>query len=159
MAVYRRLTYIRLQFKRRTINGEFLSLTASLVAQSVKNLPAMQGTRVHFLGWEDPLEKEMATHSSILAWGIPWIEELGRLQPMGLQESDMTQQLNHHHQCMKEDDTLWGHMNLLLSMKINHRYLFMHKAYAVYIFFQTEITCYKLCFRMRETEVQCRLIT
>ena len=63
---------------------------ASLVAQSVKNLPAMQEIQVQFLGWEDPLEKEMATHSSILAWRIPWTKEPGRLQSMGLQESDMT---------------------------------------------------------------------
>ena len=48
---------------------------ASLVAQTVKNPPAMWETWVQFLGWEDPLEKEMATHSSILAWIIPWIEE------------------------------------------------------------------------------------
>ena len=52
---------------------------ASLVAQMVKNLPAMQETRVQFLGWEDPLEKRMATHTSILAWRLPWIEEPGRL--------------------------------------------------------------------------------
>ena len=45
---------------------------ASLVAQLVKNLPAMQETPIQFLGWEDPLEKGKATHSSILAWGIPW---------------------------------------------------------------------------------------
>ena len=63
---------------------------ASLVAQLVKNLPAMQETWVQFLGWEDPLEKEMATHSSILAWRIPWTEEPGRLQSMGSQESDTT---------------------------------------------------------------------
>ena len=73
------------------------SLEASLVAQSVKNMPAMQDTWVHFLGGEDPLEKEMATHSSIPAWKIPWTEEPGRLQFVGSQESDMTQQLNHHH--------------------------------------------------------------
>ena len=48
---------------------------ASLVAQSIKNLPAMQETQVQSLGWEDPLEKGMATHSSILAWRIPWTEE------------------------------------------------------------------------------------
>ena len=48
----------------------------------VKNLPAMQETWVRFLGWEDPLEKEMATHSSILAWGIPWTEEPGGLPCM-----------------------------------------------------------------------------
>ena len=58
---------------------------ASLVAQMVKNLPAMQETQVLSLGWEDPLEKGMATHSSILAWRIPWTEEPGGLQFMGLQ--------------------------------------------------------------------------
>ena len=57
----------------------------SLVAQLVKNPPAMPETLVQFLGWEDPLEKGMATHSSILAWRIPWTEEPGRLQSMGLQ--------------------------------------------------------------------------
>ena len=61
---------------------------ASLLDQLVKNLPAMQETQVQFLGWEDPLEKEMATHSSILAWKIPRKEEPGRLQSTGSQESD-----------------------------------------------------------------------
>ena len=57
----------------------------------MKNPPAMQDTWVPSLGREDPLEKEMATQSSILAWEIPWTEENGRLQPMGSQkESDMT---------------------------------------------------------------------
>ena len=56
---------------------------ASLIAQSVKNLPAMQETQVRLLGQEEPLEKEMATHSSILAWRIPWTKEPSRLQPMG----------------------------------------------------------------------------
>ena len=55
----------------------------------------MQETWVRSLGWEDPLEKEMATHSSILAWEIPWTEEPGGLQSMGLQELDMTKRLNH----------------------------------------------------------------
>ena len=58
---------------------------ASLVAQLVKNLPVVQETRVRSLGWEDPLEKEMATHSSILAWKISWTEEPGGLQSMGSQ--------------------------------------------------------------------------
>ena len=58
---------------------------ASLVAQMVKNPPAMQETWVQSLGWEDPLEKEMATHSSILAWRIPWAEEPGGLQSKGSQ--------------------------------------------------------------------------
>ena len=55
------------------------------MAQMVKNLPARQGTQVGSLGWEDPLEKEMATHTSILAWRIPWTEKPGGLQSMGSQ--------------------------------------------------------------------------
>ena len=55
------------------------------MAQTVKNLPAMQETCVRSLGWEDPLEKKMATHSNILAWKILWTEEPGGLQSMGLQ--------------------------------------------------------------------------
>ena len=69
------------RFKRE---GTYTSLLASLVAQSVKNLPVVQETRVQSLGWEDPLEKEMAIHSSILAWKIPWTEEPGGLQSRGL---------------------------------------------------------------------------
>ena len=60
---------------------------AFLVAQMVKNLPAMGDTWVQSLGWEDPLEKEMATHSSTLAWEITWTEEPGRLQSMGSQRA------------------------------------------------------------------------
>ena len=59
---------------------------ASLVVQTVKNLPTMQETQIRSLGQEDPLEKETATHSSILAWRIPSTEEPGGLQPMGLQK-------------------------------------------------------------------------
>ena len=59
--------------------------TDILVAPMVKNLPAMRETQVQSLGWEDPLEKGMATHSSILAWRVPRTEEPGGLQPMGLQ--------------------------------------------------------------------------
>ena len=58
---------------------------ASLVAQTVKNLPAMRETQVRSLGWEDPLEKGMATHSSTLAWRILWTEETGGLQSIVLQ--------------------------------------------------------------------------
>ena len=58
---------------------------ASLVAQRVKHLPAVQETWVRSLGWEDPLEKKMATHSSILAWRIPWTEEPGGLESTGSQ--------------------------------------------------------------------------
>ena len=63
----------------------------SLVAQMVKSLPVMRETQVQSLGQEDPLEKEMATHSNILAWKIPWTEEPGQLQSMGHKESDMTE--------------------------------------------------------------------
>ena len=71
------------------LNKLFICLFwASLLAKSVENLPAMQETQVRSLGREDALEKEMATHSSILAWRISWTEESGGLQFMGLQESD-----------------------------------------------------------------------
>ena len=66
-------------------NSTQVHVHSSLVAQRIKRLPAMQETRVQSLGWEDPLEKEMATHSSILAWRIPWTKEPGRLQSMGSQ--------------------------------------------------------------------------
>ena len=65
-------------------NIYFCFIGASIIAQLVKNLPVMQKTGVRFLGREYPLEKEMAIHSSILAWKIPWTEEPGRLQSMGL---------------------------------------------------------------------------
>ena len=80
---------------------------ASQVAQLIKNLPAMQETQIWSLGWEDPLEKDMATHSSILAWRIPWTEEPGRLQSMGLQR------VGHNWACTHADTDLplgmgWG---------------------------------------------------
>ena len=59
----------------------------------VKNLPAIQETQVRSLAWEDPLEKEMATHSSVLSWRIPWTEKPSRLQSMGLQTSDTAKRL------------------------------------------------------------------
>ena len=61
------------------------------VSSVVKNQPAMQEMWVQSLGWKDPLEEGKATHSSILAWRIPWTEEPGGLQPMGSQQSDMTE--------------------------------------------------------------------
>ena len=71
--------------KGHNFNSSFLQLQASLVAQTVKHLPAVQETRVRSLGWENPLEKEMATHSRTLVWKITWAEEPGRLQSMGSQ--------------------------------------------------------------------------
>ena len=67
---------------------------ASLVAQRVKRLPTMQETQVQSLGWEDPLEKEMITHSSTLAWRIPWTDKPGRQQSMRSKELDTTEQLH-----------------------------------------------------------------
>ena len=66
------------------------------MGQRLKRLPAMQETWVRSLGREDPLDKEMATHSNILAWRIPWMEELGGLQSTGCKESDATEQLHFH---------------------------------------------------------------
>ena len=65
------------------------------MTQTVKNLPAVQETWVQSPGGEDPLEKRIATHSSILAWKIPWTEEPGGLQSMGSQESDTTEYVAH----------------------------------------------------------------
>ena len=70
----------------QVVNKKFVTkLWTFLVAQTVKRLSAMQETRVQSLGWEDPLEKEMEAHSSILAWKIPWTSEPGRLPSMGSQ--------------------------------------------------------------------------
>ena len=90
---------LALQLTSSVILSKFLNFSgsyplhrASLVAQMVKSLPEMQRLGVRFLGQEDPLEKEMATQSNILAWKIPWMEEPGRLQSKGTQ-SDTTEQL------------------------------------------------------------------
>ena len=72
-------------YMQLTFAALILFLLASAVAQMVKNLPAMQETQVRSLGQEDPLEKGMATRSSIIAWRIPWTEEPGGLQSMRLQ--------------------------------------------------------------------------
>ena len=70
---------------KQSDNRSDFAKRASLVAQRLKRLPPMRETWVRSLGREDPLEKEMATHSSILAWRIPWMEEPGRLQSTGSQ--------------------------------------------------------------------------
>ena len=70
--------------------SRFWKIRASLLAQLVKNPRAVQETQVQFLGGEDPLEVEMTTHPGVLAWEIPWTEELGRLQSTGSQVSDTT---------------------------------------------------------------------
>ena len=85
---------------------------ASLVARLVKNPSAMQETQVQSLGREDPLEKEMATHSSILAWKIPWTEEPGWLQFMDHKESDTTERLNHHHHTHRHALSLYDYYSV-----------------------------------------------
>ena len=70
------------EIRKDEVRMQFWAAGTSLVAQTVKRLPKMRETQVQSLGWEDLLEKEMATHSSILAWKIPWMEEPGRLQSM-----------------------------------------------------------------------------
>ena len=74
-------------------------IVASLIAQLVNHLPAMQETWVRFLGQEDPLEQEVAPHCSVLAWRIPWAEERGGLQSTGPQEPGTPERLSHHRSC------------------------------------------------------------
>ena len=82
-------------WKSQSQNTTYLMIeVASLMAQMVKSLLAVHKTWVRSLGPEDPLEKEMATHSSILAWKIPQMEETGRLRPLGRKVLDMTEQLH-----------------------------------------------------------------
>ena len=83
--LWRCLTQWKLRKEKTVLHGLH---EAPLVAQMIKCLPAMQETRVRSLGWEDPLEKGMATHSRILAWRIPWTEESGRYGPEGRKELD-----------------------------------------------------------------------
>ena len=76
--------FVKFKTRLNQATGKIIK-KASLVAQRFKRLPAVWETQVQSLGWEDPLEKEMTTHSSILAWRIPWREEPGRLQSTGSQ--------------------------------------------------------------------------
>ena len=95
------------------------------MAHTVKNLPAMWETWIWSLSWEDPLEKEMATHCCILAWIIPWTEDSGRLQCMGLQR-DMTEQLTlsdfHFH---ISDFKVYKIFSLLLCVLLSHHYAWL----------------------------------
>ena len=84
----------------------------------VKNLPAILESLVPSLGQEDPLEKEMANHSSILDWKIPWMEKPGSLQPTCPKESDMIEQLHFHFKCLLIGSGLIG-----ISQKVKHESL------------------------------------
>ena len=102
-------------YKNMTLGIGWYILEASLVAQRIKCLPAMQETQVRSLGWKDPLEKEMATHSSILAWRIPWIEEPGELQSTGSQR--VGQDLETYSRCGQKHTH--SHFNNLSKKGIN----------------------------------------
>ena len=96
---------------------------ASLVAQMVKNLPAMQETQVQSLGQEDPLEKGMATHSSILAWRIPWTEEPGGLQSTGLQRV-------RHDWATNTTTTAWSPAHTIIPFKfLRNQHTVSHSTY------------------------------
>ena len=88
------------KFKPQLLTDSYKESKDFPVAQTVKNLPASQETWVRSLGWEAPLEKGKATHSSILAWRIPWTEEPGRLWSVGHIESDMNEQLTFPLSCV-----------------------------------------------------------
>ena len=96
----------------------YSTIWASLVTQLVKNPPALQETWVWSLGWEDPLQEGMASHSSILVWRTPWTEEPGGLQFMGSQESDTTERLStaQHYIC-RYSSVVKSCLALLWSMK------------------------------------------
>ena len=112
------------------IYGIYIYIWDSLVAQMVKCLPAMWETWVRSLGGEDPLEKEMATHSSILTWEIPWTEEAGGLESMGSQRVRNNWVTNFHFQgkwirrrmkkCRREQSTHWAHWLQTILMATVH---------------------------------------
>ena len=102
------------------VNSGYVRVTlslnwASLVAQTVKNLPGMQETWVQSLGWEDTLEKGVAAHSSVLAWRIPWAEEPGGLQCVGCKEPDTPERLAHI-TVTKLHDAIGCHCRVLYSV-------------------------------------------
>ena len=100
----------------------------------VKNLPAMQETQIPFLGWKDPLEKEMATHSNIPAWEIPWTEEPGKLPCMGGKESNRTEATEHAENTRKKD----LQNNTLKATEIDLSYMLPSRPSKI-------LTCLALC--------------
>ena len=102
------------------------------MAQTVERLPTMRETWVQSLGQEDLLEKEMATHSTILAWKIPWTEEPGRLHLWGRKESDTTERLHFlpHHSIM-----LIFYTQILIDSLLSDAYTFTYKTHLFIFFF------------------------
>ena len=108
MILHNRISYRYIKsFWRKTRHESFCTIGASLVAQTVQNLSAMQETQVWSLGGEDPIEKGMATHSSIIAWRIPWTEESDRLQSMGLQRVRHNWETNSFTFCIIMCQNIW----------------------------------------------------
>ena len=103
------------------------------MAQTVKHLPTMGETRVQSLGWEDPLEKERATHSSILAWKIPWTEEPGRLQFMGPQRVRLI--LNHQYLIFIMMKYLIIYPTLLLGHQYQHLKEYLELKFPIIFFY------------------------
>ena len=94
----------------------------------VKNLPIMsetQETRVQSLGREDPLQEEMATHSSILAWAIPWTEEPGKLQSKGPEESNTTEQSNHFEIIKKKKNVYYNLQTIILNTELTKKFVWV----------------------------------
>ena len=101
-----------------------VNLRASLVSQMVKNLPAMKETWVRSLAWDDPLEKKMTTHSSILAKIIPWTEDLVGYRTQGFKELGTTERRTHTHTHTQINLLIWGqvlHSNYLLHIRIHYK--------------------------------------
>ena len=103
------------------------------MAQTVKHLPTMGETRVQSLGWEDPQEKERATHSSILAWKIPWTEEPGRLQFMGPQRVRLI--LNHQYLIFIMMKYLIIYPTLLLGHQYQHLKEYLELKFPIIFFY------------------------
>ena len=97
-----------LTLRKMTFREALKTYWSSLVAQTVNRLPTVWETRFPSLGWEDLLEKEMATHCSTLAWKVPWMEEPGG--PWGHKESDMTERLHFHFHFSKTCGRLGAHL-------------------------------------------------
>ena len=115
---------------------------ASLVAHTVKNLPAMHEIQLWSLGWEDPLKKGMATHSSILAWRIPWRKEPGGLQSMGSQKTGHDWATNTHFSS-KDVFTCCCHRNWYYKNRCKRGFLSFWKSYCAHLFLQLRNLCNK----------------
>ena len=126
---------------------KYLNYSSSSSGSAVKNLPAMQESRLQSLGWKDPLEEGMATHSSILAWQIPWPEEPGGLQCIGSQSRtrlkwSCTQTIHR----ITEDELTSSHLSTVLS-----RSVFTTMKSPLWIFFSSDSNCFPLLVKLSKS--------